>query len=83
MSTDLWDGSGGTQAEWRFWWASSRQRATQPVGTTVTVMRRPQSGQKRGGSNSRAQPWQSVEGRPQPVQWVQWVRVTDPLRWRR
>jgi hypothetical protein len=53
-------------------WASSRQWATHPVGTTVTVMRRPQWGQKRGGSSARPQPGQSVVIRPQPVQWV-WV----------
>jgi hypothetical protein len=51
-------------------WAVSRQRAIQPVGITVTVIRRPHSGQKRGGSNARPQPGHSVVGLPQPVQWV-------------
>ncbi len=56
------------QAERSSWCASSRQRATHPVGTTVTVMRRPQSGQKRGGSRARPHPGHAVVGRPQPVQ---------------
>ena len=46
----------------------SRQRATHPVGITVTVIRRPHSGQKRGGSSARPHPGHSVEGLPQPVQ---------------
>jgi len=46
----------------------SRQRATQPVGITVTVRRRPHSGQKRGGSRARPHPGHAVAGRPQPVQ---------------
>ena len=37
-------------------------------GTTVTVRRRPQSGQNRGGFSARPHSGQSVAGRPQPVQ---------------
>jgi hypothetical protein len=54
-----------------------RQRAVQPVGITLTVMRRPHSGQKRGGSSARPQPGHSLVGLPQPVQWfavvTEWV----------
>jgi hypothetical protein len=49
-------------------WASSRHRAVQPVGMTATVMRRPHSGQKRGGSSARPHPGHWVDGLPQPVQ---------------
>jgi hypothetical protein len=61
-------GSGevGGQADRSSAW--SRQRAIQPVGVTETVMRRPQSGQKRGGSRSRLHPGHSAVGRPQLVQ---------------
>lgn len=48
----------------------SRQRATQPLGVTVTASRRPQDGQWRGGSSGRPQPGHSVDGRPQPTQWT-------------
>jgi hypothetical protein len=43
----------------------------------VTVIRRPHSGQKRGGSNARPQPGHSVEGLPQPVQWLVTERGTE------
>jgi hypothetical protein len=46
----------------------SRQRATQPVGATFTVIRLPHWGQNRGGSSARPQPAQSAVGRPQPEQ---------------
>ena len=58
----------GVQVERSSGWATSRQWATHPVGTTVTLMRRPQWGQKRGGSSARPQPGQSAVIRPQPVQ---------------
>jgi hypothetical protein len=64
------------QMEWRSGWPESRQRAVQPVGMTATVMRRPHSGQKRGGSSARPQPGHSVAGFPHPVQWVVTEMVT-------
>ena len=63
-----WVRRSGAQAERSSGWESSRQRATHPVGITVTVIRRPHSGQKRGGSSARPHPGHSVLGRPQPVQ---------------
>jgi hypothetical protein len=60
------DEVGGDQVDRSSAW--SRQRAIQPVGVTDTAMRRPQSGQKRGGSRSRPHPGHSVVDRPQLVQ---------------
>jgi hypothetical protein len=37
---------------------------------TVTVKRRPHSGQKRGGSSARSQPAHSASDLPQPVQYA-------------
>jgi hypothetical protein len=72
------------QVEWSSGWPESRQRAIQPVGITVTVMRRPHRGQKRGGSKARPHPAHSVDGLPQPVQCVVTVRgSTEWVRWRR
>ena len=48
----------------------------QPVGITFTVIRRPHSGQNRGGSRARPHPGHSVVGFPQPVQWIVTERGT-------
>jgi hypothetical protein len=40
-------------------------------------MRRPHSGQKRGGSSARPQPAHSVEALPQPVQWIVMAMVNE------
>jgi hypothetical protein len=64
------------QMEWSSGCSESRQRAVQPVGMTATVMRRPHSGQKRGGSSARLQPGHSVVDLPQPVQWFAVVMET-------
>jgi hypothetical protein len=45
------------------------------VGITLTVMRRPHSGQKRGGSSARLQPGQTFVGLPQPVQLLAWFAL--------